>query len=118
MKKDRISLNQFVDLTSTRAAKLFGLYPQKGSIAVGSDADIVIYDPNVERVLSAETHHLTVDYSAFEGMKVTGEPVSVLSRGEFVIRDKQFVGRAGNGQYLKREKYGTERRMKTETLPV
>lgn len=118
VKKDRISLNQFVDLTSTRAAKLFGLYPQKGSIAVGSDADIVIYDPNVERVLSAETHHLTVDYSAFEGMKVTGEPVSVLSRGEFVIRDKQFVGRAGNGQYLKREKYGTERRIKTETLPV
>jgi dihydropyrimidinase len=104
--KGRISLNQFVDVTSTRAAKLFGLYPKKGTIAVGTDADIVIFDPAVERTISAETHHLAVDYSAFEGMKVTGEPVSVLSRGEFVIRDKTFVGKPGTGQYLKRAKYG------------
>ena len=81
MKKGRITLNQFVDLTSTRAAKLFGLFPKKGTIAVGADADIVIFDPTVERVISAETHHMAVDYNAFEGMKVTGEPVSVLSRG-------------------------------------
>lgn len=105
VKKGRISLNQFVDITSTRIAKLFGLYPQKGTIAVGADADIIIFDPTIERVISAETHHMAVDYNAFEGMKVTGEPVSVLSRGEFVIREKQFVGKPGSGQYLKRAKY-------------
>jgi len=105
VKKGRISINQFVDIVSTRIAKLFGLFPQKGTIAVGSDADIVIFDPNAERTISAETHHMNVDYSAFEGMKVTGEPISVLSRGEFVIREKQFVGKPGNGQYLKRKRF-------------
>lgn len=107
VRKGRISLNQFVDIMSTRSAKLFGLYPKKGTIAVGSDADIVIFDPNVERVISADTHHMAVDYNAFEGMKVFGEPVSVLSRGEFVIRNKQFVGKAGAGEYLKRAKFNT-----------
>lgn len=106
VKKGRISLNQFVDITSTRIAKLFGLYPKKGTIAVGVDADVVIFDPTIERVISAESHHMAVDYNAFEGMKVIGEPVSVLSRGEFVIRDKKFVGKIGSGQYLKRAKYG------------
>ncbi|MCH1626996.1 dihydropyrimidinase [Fredinandcohnia quinoae] len=106
VKKGRISLNQFVDITSTRAAKLFGLYPKKGTITVGVDADIVIFDPTVERTISAETHHMAVDYNAFEGMKVTGEPISVLSRGEFVVQDKKFVGTVGAGQYLKRAKYG------------
>lgn len=105
VKKGRISINQFVDIVSTRIAKLFGLFPQKGTIAVGSDADIVIFDPNAERTISAETHHMNVDYSAFEGMKVTGEPISVLSRGEYVIRDKAFVGKPGNGQYLKRKRF-------------
>ncbi|PLT29486.1 dihydropyrimidinase [Peribacillus deserti] len=103
--KGRIDLHQFVDITSTRIAKLFGLYPQKGTIAVGADADIVIFDPLIERTLSAKTHHMAVDYNAFEGMKVTGEPVSVLVRGEFVIRDKKFVGNLGSGKYLKRAKY-------------
>jgi dihydropyrimidinase len=110
--KGRISLNQFVDLTSTRAAKLFGLYPKKGTIAVGVDADIVIFNPAVERVLSAETHHMAVDYNPFEGMKIMGEPISVLSRGEFVIREKQFVGKLGAGQYLRRAKYGRNRQAK------
>lgn len=104
--KDRITLNQFVDITSTRAAKLFGLFPKKGTITVGSDADLVIFDPKVERTISVKTHHLAVDYSAFEGLEVTGEPISVMSRGEFVVRDKQFVGKAGNGQFIKRAKYG------------
>ncbi|MDQ0338223.1 dihydropyrimidinase [Caldalkalibacillus uzonensis] len=108
VKKGRITLNQFVDIVSTQVAKLFGLFPKKGTIAVGSDADIVIFDPHVERVISAETHHMNVDYSAFEGMKVTGEPITVLSRGEFVIRDKQFVGQIGHGQYIKRNKFNTQ----------
>ncbi|MBA4536316.1 dihydropyrimidinase [Bacillus aquiflavi] len=106
VQKGRISLNQFVDITSTRIAKLFGLFPKKGTISVGADADIVIFNPNIERVISAKTHHMAVDYNAFEGMKVTGEPISVLSKGHFVIQNKQFVGQAGNGQYLKRAKYG------------
>lgn len=106
VKKGRISLNQFVDISSTRSAKLFGLYPEKGTIAVGSDADLVIFDPNSKRTISSETHHMAVDYNAFEGMEVTGAPVSVLVRGEFVIKEKQFVGNAGSGQYLKRKKYG------------
>ena len=114
VKKGRISINQFVDITSTKAAKLFGLYPRKGTIAIGADADIVIFDPNVERVISAETHHMAVDYNAFEGIKVTGEPVSVLSRGDFVIRDKQFVGKPGSGQFLKREKYGSNQKAESE----
>ncbi|MGG1397197.1 dihydropyrimidinase [Bacillus salipaludis] len=117
VKKGRISLNQFVELTSTRAAKLFGLFPKKGTIAVGADADIVIFDPNVERVISAEAHHLAVDYNAFEGMKVTGEPVSVMVRGEFVVRDKQLVAKPGTGQFLKRAKYNTPV-IQSESLPI
>ncbi|NDI35455.1 dihydropyrimidinase [Chengkuizengella sediminis] len=106
VKKGRITLNQFVDIMSTRNAKLFGLFPQKGTIAVGSDADVVIFDPLAERVLSAETHHMAVDYNAFEGMEITGEAVTVISKGEFVIKNKQFVGELGSGKYLKRAKYG------------
>ncbi|KAB2338025.1 dihydropyrimidinase [Cytobacillus depressus] len=114
VKKGRITINQFVDIVSTRTAKLFGLFPKKGTIAVGSDADIVIFDPNKERVLSAETHHMNVDYSAFEGMKITGEPISVLSRGEFVIRESQFVGKPGTGHYLKRKRFGSETKASEE----
>ncbi|HWL11788.1 MAG TPA: dihydropyrimidinase, partial [Ureibacillus sp.] len=101
--KGRISLNDFVDMISTNAAKIFGLYPQKGTIAIGADADIVIFDPNAKRTISAESHHMNVDYNAFEGLEVSGEPVSVLLRGEFVIKDKQFVGSLNNGKYLKRK---------------
>ncbi|AQX53830.1 dihydropyrimidinase [Priestia flexa] len=105
VQKGKITLNQFVDVTSTRTAKLFGLYPKKGTIAVGSDADLLIFDPTVKRKISAETHHMAVDYSAFEGMEITGEPVSVLCRGEFVIKEKQFVGKSGYGEYIKRSKF-------------
>lgn len=98
----RISLNQFVDLTSTKVAKLFGMFPQKGTIAIGSDADIVLFDPEVKRTLSVKTHHMNVDYNPFEGKEVHGEVVSVFSRGSYVIRDKQFVGEPGAGQYVKR----------------
>ncbi|EXX85009.1 phenylhydantoinase [Paenibacillus darwinianus] len=105
VRKGRISLNRFVDLIATQSAKLFGLFPRKGTIVVGSDADLVLFDPSVERTIRAAGHHMAVDYNAFEGMQVTGEPVSVLSRGQFVIRDKQFVGKAGDGQYLRRQRF-------------
>ncbi|MGB8000058.1 MAG: dihydropyrimidinase [Anaerobacillus sp.] len=104
--KGRISLNQFVDITSTKSAKLFGLFPKKGTISIGADADIVIFDPGAKRKISAETHHMAVDYNAFEGMEVTGEAETVLVRGDYVIKNKQFVGSPGSGQYMKRAKYG------------
>lgn len=112
--KGRISLNQFVDIMSTKAAKLFGLYPQKGTIAVGSDADLVIFDPGVKRIISAETHHMAVDYNPFEGLEVTGEPVSVLSRGEYVVKDRKFAGKPGAGQFIKRAKYGEVKKISVD----
>ncbi|GER66686.1 hypothetical protein BpJC7_31160 [Weizmannia acidilactici] len=105
VKKGILTLNRFVDIVSTQPAKLFGLFPEKGTIAVGADADLVIFDPEVKRVISARTHHMNVDYSAFEGMEIIGEPVSVLCRGNFVIKDKQFVGEPGSGKYLKWKKF-------------
>lgn len=102
MAKGRISIYDFVDMISTSAAKIFGLYPQKGTIAIGSDADIVIFDPTVKREISANTHHMNVDYNPYEGWEVTGEPISVLVRGEYVIKNKQFVGALGSGRYIKR----------------
>ncbi|MEW9697605.1 dihydropyrimidinase [Paenibacillus sp. SI8] len=107
VRKGRITINQFVDIVSTRSAKLFGLFPRKGTIAVGCDADIVIFDPNAERTLSAKTHHMNVDYNPFEGVTITGEPVTVLSRGEYVISNKRFVGTPGAGQFLKRDTYNS-----------
>jgi dihydropyrimidinase len=119
VKKGRITIHQFVDIVSTRVARLFGMFPKKGTIAIGADADLVLFDPDKERVISAATHHMAVDYNAFEGMKITGEPVSVMVRGEFVVRDRQFVGKAGSGQYIKREKYGTMKKLKqNETLSI
>jgi dihydropyrimidinase len=98
----RISLNRFVEITSTAAAKIFGLFPKKGTIAVGSDADIVIFDPNEEMTISAKTHHMNVDYSCYEGWKVRGVTKTVLSRGELVIEEGKYVGKPGKGQFLKR----------------
>ena len=98
----RIDVNRFVELTSTAAAKLFGLFPRKGTIAVGSDADIVVFDPNEEMVLSSATHHMNVDYSAYEGMKIRGAAKTVLSRGRIVIEKGEYVGRPGDGEFLKR----------------
>jgi dihydropyrimidinase len=78
------------------------MFPKKGTIAVGSDADIVIFDPNKERTISAATHHMNCDYSLFEGRKIKGEPQIVLSRGKTIIENGQYTGRAGDGQFLKR----------------
>ncbi len=101
----RFSANRFVQLVSTAPAKLFGLYPRKGTIAVGSDADIVVFDPDEEQVISAQTHHMRVDYSMFEGIRVKGVPKLVLSRGRVLVENGKFEGRAGAGQFLRRQTY-------------
>ncbi len=98
----RINVNRFVELTSTSAAKIFGLFPRKGTIAVGSDADIVIFDPNEEMVISAKDHHMRVDYSCYEGTKVRGVTKTVLSRGKVIIEEGIYMGSPGDGQFLKR----------------
>jgi dihydropyrimidinase len=98
----RISPERWVEIVSTTPARMFGLYPRKGAIAVGSDADIVIYDPNAERLISAKTHHMDVDYSAYEGRRVRGRSDVVLSRGQVVVRGGAFHGRSGWGKFLKR----------------
>jgi dihydropyrimidinase len=105
----RLSLNRFVELVSTAPARIFGLYPRKGELLAGSDADIVIWDPPAEHVISAETHHMRVDYSMFEGFRVKGTARTVLSRGEVIVENGRFVGRAGRGQYLKRAARGGAR---------
>ena len=105
----RISLNKFVELTSTAAAKTFGLFPKKGTIAVGSDADIVLFDPNRKETISinnACTHHMRVDYNAYEGFEVTGFTETVLSRGKIIIKECNYIGKKGDGQFLKRGLYG------------
>ena len=101
----RFSVNRFVELVSTMPAKLFGLYPRKGTIAVGSDADLVIFNPARKHTISAKTHHMRVDYSMFEGIQVTGMPDTVLSRGRVIVEADKFVGRAGAGEFLKRSLY-------------
>jgi dihydropyrimidinase len=98
----RISVNRFVEIVSTNPAKIFGLFPKKGTIAVGSDADIVIFDPDEEFTISAKTHHMNVDYSCYEGWKVKGATKTVLSRGEVIIDEGKYVGRVGQGSFLKR----------------
>src|SRR6059036_486841 len=101
----RFSVNRFVELVATTPAKLFRLYPRKGTIAVGSDADLVIFDPHRKHTISAKTHHMRVDYSMFEGIQVTGMPDTVLSRGRVVVDGDKFLGRAGQGEFLKRATY-------------
>ncbi|MCZ4123767.1 dihydropyrimidinase [Streptomyces sp. H39-S7] len=98
----RITRRRWIEIACATPARMFGLYPRKGTIAPGADADIVIYDPHTEQVVSAETHHMNVDYSAYEGKRLTGRVETVLSRGEPVITDRTYVGRAGHGQYTPR----------------
>jgi dihydropyrimidinase len=98
----RISRERWVEIVSTAPAKLFGMYPRKGAVAVGSDADLVVYDPTVTRTISARTHHMDVDYSCYEGRKVQGRSDVVLSRGSVVVRNGEFTGRKGHGRFVKR----------------
>ncbi len=99
----RISINRFVELTATSPAKIFGLFPRKGTIAPGSDADVVIFDPDKKVTLSAKTLHMKVDYNPYEGREVTGAADTVLSRGRVVVENGKFVGKAGGGSFLKRD---------------
>jgi dihydropyrimidinase len=99
----RIGLNRFVEITATTPARMFGLYPQKGTIAVGSDADIVVFDPDEKHVISVDNQHMWVDYSAYEAMEVTGKVKTVLSRGRAIIEDGEYHGKPGDGRYLRRD---------------
>jgi dihydropyrimidinase len=101
----RFNVNRFVELVSTTPAKLFGLYPRKGTIAIGSDADLVIFDSARKHTISAKTHHMRVDYSMFEGIQVTGMPDAVLARGRVIVEGDKFVGIPGAGEFLKRSLY-------------
>ena len=98
----RISLNRFVELTSTAAAKMFGMFPKKGTIAVGSDADIVVFDPSGETLFGVEHEHMNVDYSSYQDWRVKGKVETVLSRGRVIIENGKHVGKAGNGEFIKR----------------
>jgi dihydropyrimidinase len=102
----RISLNRFVEITSTAPARIFGMYPKKGTIAAGSDADLVLWDPHAEHLISAKTHAMRVDYSMFEGFRVRGNARRVYSRGELVVENGRYVSKIGRGRYLRRAARG------------
>ena len=108
VRQGRFSLNQMVELLATAPARLFGLYPRKGTIAVGSDADLVVFDPEKKLKISAATHHSKVDYSLYEGMEVVGAPESVLVRGQFIVKDHELVGKPGDGSFIKRARSGEQ----------
>jgi dihydropyrimidinase len=99
----KFSPNRFVQLVSTAPAKLFGLYPRKGTVAAGSDADLIVFAADEEQTISVKTHHMRVDYSMFEGTRVKGVPKTVLSRGRVIVENGKFVGKVGAGEFLKRE---------------
>jgi dihydropyrimidinase len=102
----KLSLNRFVEIASTAPARIFGMYPRKGEIAPGSDADLVIWDPQAAYTISAKTHHMRVDYSMFEGFECRGNARTVLSRGEVIVDGNRFLGKPGRGRYLKRAARG------------
>src|SRR5205814_4338301 len=101
----KISLNRFVEICSTAPAKIFGLYPRKGTLAVGADADVVIWDPEKRFELSHKNLHMKADYAPFEGKTVIGAPSQVFSRGELIVDQNRYLGRRGRGQFLKRSTF-------------
>ncbi|HVU07934.1 MAG TPA: dihydropyrimidinase [Verrucomicrobiae bacterium] len=103
VKTGKIDLHTFVNAASTQVAKLFDLFPRKGTIQPGADADLVVYDPNYRGKISAKTHHINVDYSVFEGWKIEGRPSVVTVRGEVAVRDGKFTGKIGRGKFLQRK---------------
>src|SRR5205085_3780084 len=110
VREGRISLNRMVELLCTNPAKLFGLYPRKGTLAVGSDADVVVFDPEKKVTISAATHHSKSDYNLFEGTQVTGSPEVVLLRGGVLVEGDELVASPGVGQFVARAKFGQELR--------
>lgn len=100
--KKRISINKFVEVCSTNPAKIFGIYPKKGTIQVGSDGDIVVIDPNIEKILKIQDLHSNIDYSAYEGIKIQGYPIFTVLRGKIIAKDNTFIGEKGYGNFLKR----------------
>jgi dihydropyrimidinase len=108
VREGRISLNRMVELLCTNPAKLFGLYPRKGTLAVGSDADVVVFDPEKRVTISAKTHHSRSDYNLYEGTEVQGSPELVLLRGNVIVDGDELVGRPGTGQFIKRARFGDE----------
>ncbi|MEY2551631.1 MAG: dihydropyrimidinase, partial [Verrucomicrobiota bacterium] len=103
VKAGKLDLHTFVNVASTNAAKIFGLFPRKGAIQIGADADLVVYDPEYRGKISAATQLMNVDYSAFEGWDIEGRPDLVTVRGEVAVRDGKFVGTIGRGKMLQRE---------------
>jgi dihydropyrimidinase len=97
-----LTLPRWVELCSTTPARMFGLYPREGVIAPGSDADIVLYDPDRPWTISVDNHHMNLDYSAYEGIEVSGRVDTVLSRGRVIVRNDQYLGQKGDGEYLRR----------------
>ena len=102
--KGKISLNKFVEVSSTNAAKIFGMFPRKGTVGIGADADLVIFDPNEKHTLSVKTHHMHVDYSAYEGQQVTGKTKVVILRGKVAIQEDKCLLEKGYGKFIKRAK--------------
>src|SRR5262252_1679273 len=106
VREGRISLNRMVDLLATQPAKLFGLYPRKGTVAVGADADVVVFDPERRETISAASHHSKCDYSLYEGTEVVGAPELVLLRGSVLVEDGELVGTPGIGRFVRRARFG------------
>jgi len=99
--KGLISINHLVELLSTNPAKIFKLYPKKGTIAVGSDADLVIFDPNLKEVLNSSNTHSKAGYTPFEGFEVEGMPITTILRGKVIVKDRKFIGEKGFGRFVK-----------------
>ena len=108
VREGRISLNRMVELLATNPAKLFGLYPRKGTLAVGSDGDVVVFDPDKQVTISASTHHSKTDYNLYEGTQVTGSPEVVLLRGNVLVENDALVASPGVGRFVPRAKFGEE----------
>jgi dihydropyrimidinase len=108
VRSGRISLNRMVELLATNPARLFGLYPRKGTVAVGSDADLVVFDPEKQVTISASTHHSKADYNLYEGTTVTGSSDVVLLRGQVLVENDELVAVPGVGQFVKRARFGEE----------
>jgi len=102
----RMSPNRYVELNATNPAKIFGLYPKKGTLAVGADADIALWDPAATKTLRAATHHMRTDYSLYEGWQVTGLPVKVFRRGELLVDGNTWHGQRGSGRWTPRKAHG------------